>query len=72
MKMVEDSKTPAAVKAVTKLSGVKLVPLLEPQEGSDIPSPEQDDIEAYLVTFEHIVQSHKIDEGRWHTTWHLS
>ena len=41
MKMVESTKAPSVVKAVSELSGVKLVPLTE-----------HDDIEAYLVTFE--------------------
>ena len=53
MKMVEDSKAPTAVKAVSELSAVNLVHLSE-----------QDDIEAYQVTFKCIMQAHKI-EGRW-------
>ena len=50
MKMVEDSKAPTAVKAVSELSAVNLVHLSE-----------QDDIEAYQVTFK---RAHKI-KGRW-------
>ena len=55
MKMVESTKAPSVMKAVIELSGVKLVPLTE-----------RDDIEAYLVTFEHIMQA-STKEGR-HTT----
>ena len=55
MKVVEDSKATSAAKSVGgELSGVKLVPLSE-----------KDDIEAYLVTFEHIMEAHKVDGGRW-------
>ena len=52
MKVVEDSK-PTAVKAAGELS-VKFVPLSE-----------KDDIEAYLVTFERIMEAHKVPESRW-------
>ena len=41
IKMVESTRAPSVVKVVSKLSGVKLVPLTE-----------HDDIEAYLVMFE--------------------
>ena len=54
MKVVEDSKATSAAKSVGELSGVKLVPLSE-----------KDDIEAYLVTFERIMEAHKVDKGRW-------
>ena len=49
---VEVSK-PTAAKAAGELS-VKLVPLSE-----------KDDIEAYLVTFERIMEAHKVPESRW-------
>ena len=54
MKMVESTKVPSVVKAVSESSGVKLVRLTE-----------RDDIKAYLVTLESIMQAHKIDGGRW-------
>ena len=55
MKVVEDSTATTAAKSVGgELSGVKLVPLSE-----------KDDIEAYLVTFERIMEAHKIERGRW-------
>ena len=37
-----------------ELSGVKLVPLSE-----------KDDIEAYLVTFERVMEAHKVEKDRW-------
>ena len=52
LKVVEVSK-PTAAKAAGELS-VKLVPLSE-----------KDDIEAYLVTFERIMEAHKVPESRW-------
>ena len=51
MKLVED-KT-ARAKPASELS-VKLVPLTE-----------KDDIEAYLVTFERIMEAHKVEKDRW-------
>ena len=55
MKVVEDSKATSAAKLVGgELSGVKLVSLSE-----------RYDIEAYLVTFERIMDTHKIDGCRW-------
>ena len=58
MKVVEDSKTTPAAKSVGELSGAKLVPLSE-----------KDDIEAYLVTFERIMEAHKVEKGRWAHYW---
>ena len=52
MKLLE-AKTKEEPKT-TELSGVKLVPLSE-----------KDDIEAYLVTFERIMEAHKVDPSRW-------
>ena len=52
MKLLE-AKTKGEPKT-TELSGVKLVPLSE-----------KDDIEAYLVTFERIMEAHKVDPSRW-------
>ena len=54
MKVVEESKATAAAKTAGELSGVKLVPLSE-----------KDDIEAYLVTFERIMEAHKVGKERW-------
>lgn len=55
MKVVEDSKAASAVKSISgELSGVKLVPLSE-----------KDDVEAYVVTFERIMEAHKVDKDRW-------
>ena len=54
VKVVEDSKATSAAKTVGELSGVKLVPLSE-----------KDDIEAYLVTFERIMEAHKVGKERW-------
>ena len=54
MKVVDSTKAPSVVKAVSELSRVKLVPLTE-----------HDDIEVYSATFEQIMQMHKVDEGRW-------
>ena len=52
--LVEDSRTTPAAKSVGELSSVKLVPLSD-----------KDDIEAYLVTFEHIMEAHKVVKDRW-------
>ena len=54
MKVVEDSKATSAAKTVGELSGVKLVPLSE-----------KDNIEAYLVTFERIMEAHKVGKEQW-------
>ena len=54
MKVVEDSKVTSAAKSVGELSWDELVPLSE-----------KDDIEAYLVTFERIMEAHKVDKGWW-------
>ena len=57
MTLVRNSQ-PSAESTPAKLSGgvpqVKLVPLTE-----------QDDIEAYLVTFERIMQAYKITQEQW-------
>ena len=54
MKVEEDSKATSAAKTIGELSGVKLVLLSE-----------KDDIEAYLVTFERIMEAHKVGKERW-------
>ena len=53
IKLVEKSGAATTPKTSNELS-VKLVPLTE-----------HDDIEAYLVTFERIMEAHKIDRDRW-------
>ena len=53
MKVVETTAKTEAKPAVKELS-VKLVPLSE-----------KDDIEAYLVTFERIMEAHKIKQDNW-------
>ena len=50
MKVVEDMKATPVTTIKSELSGVKLVPLSE-----------KDDIEAYLVTFERVMEAHKVD-----------
>ena len=54
MKVVADSKSTPVTKIKGELSGVKLVPLSE-----------KDDIEAYLVTFERVMEAHKVEKERW-------
>lgn len=54
MKVVEDTKATPVTTIKSELSGVKLVPLSE-----------KDDIEAYLVTFERVMEAHKVDQDRW-------
>ena len=54
MKVVADSKATPVPTVKGELSGVKLVPLSE-----------KDDIEAYLVTFERVMEAHKVDKDRW-------
>ena len=54
MKVVADSKATPVTKIKGELSGVKLVPLSE-----------RDDIEAYLVTFERVMEAHKVEKDRW-------
>ena len=54
----ETAAAMAAEKPASKEPQVKLVPLTE-----------KDDIEAYLVTFERIMEAYKVEKDRW--TYHL-